>query len=273
MDGDSEQPDISGITSGTVKNIDFLIFLQEGPDCNLRKKEYITSNEKDNTGKTMKIIAINGSPRSRGNTAAALEAALRGAASTGADTEMIQLGELAFSGCRSCFSCKLKNGGSYAKCAVQDDLTPVLERVSHADGVILGTPIYFSAESGLYRNFIERLFFPFLRYSDPVSSAALQSLQMAFVYTMNVPADSAAFAQYREYLEKTHFFPKLIFNSSFVEALYIHDTFQFSDYSKYESDMFDPVHKAEVRKTQFPRDLNAAFELGKRLAENSGDLF
>lgn len=218
----------------------------------------------------MKIIAVNGSPRSKGNTAAILESALRGAASSGADTEMIQLGELSFAGCRSCFSCKLKNGSSYAKCAVQDELTPVLERVSHADGVILGTPIYFSAESGLYRNFIERLFFPFLRYSNPASSAAPETLQMVFVYTMNVPADSTAFTQYKEYLERTHFFPKLIFNSSFVEALYVHDTFQFNDYNKYESAMFDPVHKAEVKKTQFPRDLDAAFELGRRLAGNCG---
>lgn len=216
----------------------------------------------------MKIIAVNGSPRKNGNTAEILKCVLEGAAAKGAETELIQLAELDFSGCKSCFGCKLKNGRSYGKCALSDDLTPVLEKVAAADGVVMGSPIYFSAETGLYRNFLERLFFPFLKYSDPPSSVAPKRLQTAFVYTMNVRENDPAFEGYKAYLEKTHFFPKLVFSSTFVEALYVHDTFQFSDYSLYESEMFDAAAKAEVRKNRFPQDCRRAFELGGRLAES-----
>ena len=62
-------------------------------------------------------------------------------------------------------------------------------------------------------------------------------------------------------------FPQMILGSSDVESLYVFDTYQFDDYDKYESSLFDPQHKAEVRNTRFPEDKKRAFALGKRLAE------
>lgn len=62
----------------------------------------------------MKIIAINGSPRKNRNTATLLNKALEGAASQGAETELIHLYDLNYKGCVSCFACKIKNGKSYA---------------------------------------------------------------------------------------------------------------------------------------------------------------
>ena len=56
----------------------------------------------------MKVLAINGSPRKTWNTATMLNKALEGAASEGAETEIIHLYELNFRGCTSCFACKLK---------------------------------------------------------------------------------------------------------------------------------------------------------------------
>ncbi|MCO5381118.1 MAG: flavodoxin family protein [Methanosarcina barkeri] len=56
----------------------------------------------------MKVIAINGSPRKKWNTATLLEKALEGAVSEGAETEIIHLYDLNFKGCTSCFACKLK---------------------------------------------------------------------------------------------------------------------------------------------------------------------
>ena len=106
----------------------------------------------------MYIIAINGSPRKNGNTAALLNKALEGASSQGATTEMINLYDLNFKGCMSCFACKLKDGKSYGKCAYKDELTPVLNKIENADAVIIGSPIYFSDVTGEVRSFIERLF-------------------------------------------------------------------------------------------------------------------
>jgi multimeric flavodoxin WrbA len=57
----------------------------------------------------MKAIFINGSPRKNKNTAQMLEAAMQGAQHAGAETELIQLYDLHYQGCKSCFACKQKN--------------------------------------------------------------------------------------------------------------------------------------------------------------------
>jgi multimeric flavodoxin WrbA len=108
------------------------------------------------------VIAINGSPRKNWNTAMLLEEALKGAASKGADTELIHLYDLDFTGCTSCFACKLKDGKSYGRCAVSDDLTAVLDTIYDADALILGSPIYFGTVTGEMKSFMERLLFPYL---------------------------------------------------------------------------------------------------------------
>ncbi len=76
----------------------------------------------------MKVIAFNGSPRKTWNTAMLLEEALEGAASQGAETELFHLYDLNFKGCKSCFGCKIKDGKSYGKCIVKDDLVPILKK-------------------------------------------------------------------------------------------------------------------------------------------------
>jgi len=64
-----------------------------------------------------------------------LEKALKGAASQGAETELIQLYDLNFKGCMSCFACKTKGGKSYGKCAIKDDLAPILKKVEQASNI------------------------------------------------------------------------------------------------------------------------------------------
>jgi multimeric flavodoxin WrbA len=110
----------------------------------------------------MKVLAINGSPRTKCNTATLLNNALEGAASQGAETELVHLYDLDFKGCISCFACKLKNGESYGRCAVEDELTPVLKNAGETDALILGSPIYYGGVTGEMRSFMERLLFPYL---------------------------------------------------------------------------------------------------------------
>lgn len=76
----------------------------------------------------MKVIAINGSPRPRGNTVQLLEKALEGARKAGADTELISLYPLQYRGCVSCFYCKRKDK-EHGTCIIRDDLSPVLEKI------------------------------------------------------------------------------------------------------------------------------------------------
>ena len=213
-----------------------------------------------------KIYAVNGSPRKNGNTAQLLQKALEGAASVGAEVKLIQLADLNFSGCRSCFACK-KLANPSPGCVLKDDLAEILKELLQADGIIMGSPIYFGAETGLYRNFLERLFFPMLRYTNPPSSRAEKRIDFGFIYTMNVPENLMDEYGYNAYLQSQSQTPGLIFNSRNIYTLYACDTHQFDDYSKYECTLFDAAHKAEMRKTQFISDLAKAFEMGRKLAE------
>ena len=213
-----------------------------------------------------KIYAVNGSPRKNGNTAQLLQKALKGAASVGAEVKLIQLADLNFSGCRSCFACK-KLENPAPGCVLKDDLAEILKELLQADGIIMGSPIYFGAETGLYRNFLERLFFPMLRYTNPPSSRAEKKIDFGFIYTMNVPENVMDEYGYNAYLQSQSQMPGLIFNSRNIYTLYACDTHQFDDYSKYECTLFDAGHKAEMRKTQFISDLAKAFEMGRKLAE------
>ena len=108
----------------------------------------------------MKVMAFNGSPRKKWNTATLLEKALEGASSQGAETNLIHLYDLNYKGCISCFACKTKGGKSYGRCAVKDDLAPVFKHIEEADAIILGSPIYLGTVSGEMRSFMERLMFP-----------------------------------------------------------------------------------------------------------------
>lgn len=213
-----------------------------------------------------KVIAVNGSPRKNGNTAEILAHALQGAAAAGAATEMIHLSDLEFTGCRSCFACKLKGSKCGGKCAIRDGLSPVIDRIFASDALIVGTPIYFGGESGLCRNFLERLLFPCLRYDQNYTSLAPAKVALAFIYTMNVDAARMTEMRYPEQLSPMQRFGGLMLSDAPVESLYVCDTFQFDDYSRYDAPLFDAEHKKSVREKAFSEDRRKAFALGQKLA-------
>jgi len=210
------------------------------------------------------IIAINGSPRKNANTAELLKSVLEGAASVGAETETINLYDLNFKGCVSCFSCKLKGGKSYGKCAYKDDLTPILEKIEKADALVFGSPIYFGNITGEMRSFMERLLFQYFVYDGNYSSLNKNKIPTAFIYTMGVPEKGMNEFGYPATLGVMENCISRTFGS--CETLYVVDTKQFDDYSKYVCEAFDPVHKAKRKEEEFPKDLQKAFELGKKLA-------
>ncbi len=107
----------------------------------------------------MNILAFNGSPRKNNNTGTLLNKALECAALQGANTELINLYELNYKGCMSCFACKTKNGKSYAKRPINDDLKPIFKKIEEADAIILGSPLYVGTVTGEMQSFMEHLFF------------------------------------------------------------------------------------------------------------------
>jgi multimeric flavodoxin WrbA len=214
----------------------------------------------------MKVIAINGSPRKNKNTATLLNKALEGASSRGAETELIHLYDYNYKGCISCFACKLKNGKSYGKCALKDDLAPILEKVSNADAIIFGSPIYLYSITGAMKAFLERLVFQYLVYDKNHSSIFPRKMPSGFIYTMNVTNEKFK-AEYEDVLKPIKLYIKNTFG--YFESLVVNDTYQFDDYSKYVASLFDEKKKRKVREEQFPKDCKDAFDMGVRFVEEA----
>ena len=212
----------------------------------------------------MKVMAFNGSPRKKWNTATLLEKTLEGAASQGAKTELIHLYDLNFKGCISCFAYKTKGGKSYGRCAVKDDLTSVFRKIEKADAIILGSPIYFGTVSGEMKSFLERLLFPYSEYTDPPHSLFPKKIKTGFIYTMNITEEVMLEWGYVEHFKRHDITLKRIFGDS--EYMCSFDTYQFDDYSKMVATRFDPVKKAQRRREIFPKDCGKAFEMGVRFA-------
>lgn len=217
----------------------------------------------------MKAMFVNGSPRKNWNTHKMLESAMKGAADSGAECEMIHLYDMSFKGCVSCFACKVKNSKTNGLCAYRDDLRPVLERALQCDVIVAGSPVYFSYPTGMFRSFIERLLFPVMSYNvnpDGTRPRAIdRTIYSGVIYTMNCPEDFAPKVHYPEILAPNAQAMKIVLGH--CEELCAYDTYQFRDYSRYEANMFSEPEKAEHREKVFPEDLRKAYDLGKRLAE------
>ena len=133
----------------------------------------------------MKTILLNGSPRKNWNTAMMLKEAKKGAESTGAQTEYIDLFDLSYTGCRSCMACKRK-GATRCKCYWKDDLSPLLDRIFEADALIIGSPIYLGDITSQVHALIERLHFCALSYDD-YSNYFTGKVNVGIILTMNAP--------------------------------------------------------------------------------------
>lgn len=214
----------------------------------------------------MKIIAINGSPRKKGNTATLLCRSLDGAASQGAETKLVHLYDLTYKGCVSCFSCKRKDGESYGRCAYRDELSPLLEEIQEADAFVLGSPIYFDEVSGSMRSFLERLLFPVHTYTTEIRTLAKKEISIGYIYTMNETKERMVELGYPQILKFVEDY--LVKFYGYCETLGVYNTYQFSDYTKYVNTRFDGKEKAKVLKEQFPLDCQKAYDLGARLIQN-----
>ena len=106
----------------------------------------------------MKVIAINGSPRKNGNTYTSIKRICDILEKEGIETEIIQVGDKAFSGCRACGAC-----AKLGKCAFgdKDGLNEIGAKMSQADGIIIGSPVYYADINGTLKSFLDRVFYTY----------------------------------------------------------------------------------------------------------------
>ena len=212
-----------------------------------------------------KIVAINCSPRSNWNTATLVREAAKGAEEQGAEVTIIDLYKLEkFTGCVSCFGCKLTD--NLGKCVCKDGLAPVLDAIRKADGLIIGSPNYLGDVSAGFRALFERLIFQALTYKTEFRSYNEKQIPVLMIMTSNASEDYYAQIGYDVMLQRyqgslgTFVGPTKILISS--------DTLQVKDYSRYHWTMFSPEAKKERHEKVFPDDKKKAFTLGEQMVSN-----
>ena len=206
-----------------------------------------------------KIIIIDGGPRKNFNTASMLQNFAEGATSVSDKIEVktVRLYGLDYKGCMSC--CKIKGKASNV-CKFKDALTPVLEEIAEADGLVLGSPIYFGDVTGQMRTFLERLAFPWLSYND-YSMTAPKRMPVVLMETMNGTPERNNSQGYgsMEYCIQTAL--------GEPEHLVAYNTYQVKNYERFELASFSEEAKRQWRDEHWEQDLQKAFDAGKQMAE------
>ena len=207
------------------------------------------------------IIAVNAGPRKGWNTDTLIMEASRGAESTGAEVQRFDLFRLEkYTGCISCFGCKKeKNKG---RCICRDGLTPVLDAIREADGLIVGSPNYLSELTASFRALYERLIFQNLTYNLENPCCNQHPLPVLFIMTSNAP-DTGYLNLVGNYQQTLNRFVGP------TEVLVSGNTLQLKDYSRtdWPWTMFDPEAKQQRHETVFPEECRKAFQMGAALCE------
>jgi len=137
---------------------------------------------------------------------------------------------------------------------------PVLEEIAEADGLVLGSPIYFGDVTGQMRTFLERLAFPWLSYND-YSMTAPKWMPVVLMETMNGTPERNNSQGYgsMEYCIQTAL--------GEPEHLIAYNTYQVKNYERFELASFSEEAKRQWCDEHWEQDLQKAFDAGKQMAE------
>ena len=204
---------------------------------------------------------MNAGPRKGWNTDTLLKEAARGAEDAGAEVQFFDLYRLEkFTGCISCFGCKKEKFKGH--CICRDGLTPVLDAIREADGVIIGSPNYLGDMTAMFRALYERLIFQNLTYNKETPCCNDHPVPVLLVMTSNAPE-----MMYRDVMNNykgtldRFVGPTKVFRSG--------NTLQLKDYSKtdWEWSLFDPIAKQKRHETVFPKECEKMYALGSEMAQ------
>ena len=131
----------------------------------------------------MEVLGISCSPRKGGNTDILVQEALAGAKDVEAKTEFLTIRDKNIKGCIGCDVCR-KDG----VCSIQDDMQDIYPKLLKADGIVLGTPVYFWSMCGQAKIFIDRTYalrHPYLRLSNKVGGIIVVAGRTGCFSTIN----------------------------------------------------------------------------------------
>lgn len=104
----------------------------------------------------MHVIAINGSPKAEGNTYQALKIVTDELKKEGISSEIIHIGNKNIRGCIACGACRENLN---EKCIIDDEVNEVIQKFKNADGIIIGSPVYYASIAGTMKSFLDRTFY------------------------------------------------------------------------------------------------------------------
>jgi multimeric flavodoxin WrbA len=110
----------------------------------------------------MKVLILNGSPHEKGTTYRALSEVIGVLNNNGIETELITVGNKNVSGCRACGGCA-KTG----KCVFNDIVNEIIDKLNESDGLIVGSPVYYSSPNGTLISILDRVFYGRKRFEEP----------------------------------------------------------------------------------------------------------
>ena len=119
----------------------------------------------------MKVLLVNGSPRANGNTASALKEVADTLVAEGVEAETVWIGSKPVRGCVACYQCKAKNLG---KCVFGDDAANgIIEKLKEADGIVVGSPVYYGQPAGAFLALWQRICFAGTEFVKAKPAAAV----------------------------------------------------------------------------------------------------
>jgi multimeric flavodoxin WrbA len=132
----------------------------------------------------MKVLGIICSARKGGNTEILVQEALTAAKERGADVELLNISEMKIAPCDGCMTCRQKG-----ECRIKDDMQRIYTKLLAADGVILGSPVYFWSISGQAKTFMDRTYalrYPHHKLKNKVSGAIVATGRRGRVNALSV---------------------------------------------------------------------------------------
>ena len=122
----------------------------------------------------MKVLLINGSPNAKGCTYTALEEVSKTLNQEGIETEILQIGKESIRGCIACQGCRKKGS-----CVFEDAVNEAAAKFAAADGLVVGSPVYYASANGTLISFMDRLFYTGGQFLAHKPAAAVASARRA----------------------------------------------------------------------------------------------
>lgn len=199
----------------------------------------------------MKAVVINAGPKRRDHNAQLAKSSAKGAESTGAEVEYVDLYSMDLCGCMNCTICKKED--NVGKCYWKDEVSPLIERILDADCLLITVPIFFTEPTSHYRALIERLVYCIVSYKT--GNTFKGKINVGLFYTLNYSV---------EYFEKS-VRPNLKSSEGLLEMfngeVQIHS---FRSITKRESEESDELDEKEKL---FSADLDKVFEISAELCK------